>query len=720
MRIIIAEKPSVAKAIAAALPGTRKQGEGYIGKGDDIITWAYGHLVNLATPEEYDDHDWKQWRMDNLPIIPSAWKWTVVPRRETSKQYAIINRLVRGREVTKIVNACDPDREGEAIFRRIIRQTGVDKPCLRLWVASLEEDAIRDAFANLRSETYYDGLAAAADIRAKADWLIGMNATRAYTLATGRRINVGRVQTPTLAMVVTHDRQIEQHTPTPFWTVTADMGGWTLTSERYDNRTDAERAAQAAAGGFTITHVQHRTVHDKPPALYDLTGLQKDMNRMHRISAARTLTALQHLYEMKLTTYPRTDSRYITHDDLHTLEQLLTTDATVNGFIRPEDKPAQPRTQLVVNDGKVAGHTAILPTKHAQADKLAELTDDERLVLTRIIRRMWEAVGDDRVHETTTVKATPLEEPSITFTSRSDLVTSEGWNAIEHGDTQQNTDGDSDDDASTSTKGNVIPVNLAASCVIAPVDDPGIHEGTSKPPKAFTDATLLAAMEHASRQLDDRDLKQAMDDDTSHSGGLGTPATRAETIERLIRVGYLIRERGAIHSTPDGRGVTDTVSDRLNSVELTASMEQLLSDVEHGRAGKTGVLQQFEQYASTIPAEAMAHAPNESAKREPVGACPRCGEPVTKTAKTWQCSTNTSERMKDGTWKRTGGCGWKMYATTCGVTLTDQQAERLLNHETIHLTGLTSRKGWRFEADATIDPDGDNGITLTNRKGTNR
>lgn len=719
MRVIIAEKPSVANALASALPGARERGEGWVRVGDDTVTWAYGHLVEPALPEEYEDHDWKRWRMDSLPIIPDQWKWVVSPRREARKQYAIVSHLLRRRDVDTIVNACDPDREGEAIFRRIIRQAGVDKPCMRLWVASLEEDAIRDAFARMHAETMYDGLAGAADIRAKADWLIGMNATRAYTVAYGQRITVGRVQTPTLAMVAERDRRIEAHTPEPFWTVILDMGGWTLTSGRYDDPDKAQHAADVAAQGVTVTDVRRHTVHDRPPALYDLTGLQKDMNRMHHVSAARTLTALQHLYELKLTTYPRTDSRYITRDDQATLDRLTHGDQTVTGFIDPDDRPAQPRTQLTVNDDKVSGHTAILPTGRADAASLDKLTDDERKVLTRIIRRMWEAVGDDHVHDTTKVTATTTD-PEVTFTGRSDLTVTPGWTSIEH---NHNHDGDTDkaDDDADGARRSVIPLNLDAGVTLTPVAGPVVKRGESKPPKAYTDGTLLAAMEHASSRIDERDLKHAMDDDTSHSGGLGTPATRADTIERLIHADYLTRDHGSIRSTPQGRMVADTVARRLTSVELTAGMEQLLADVEHGRTGREGVMRRFEQYTRGIVDDVREHAPEHAdSSTETVGVCPRCGEPVIRTAKTWQCSSNTSERMKDGTWKRTGGCGWKMYATTCGVTLTDQQAERLLNHETIHLTGLTSRKGWRFEADATIDPDGDNGITLTNRKGTNQ
>ncbi len=277
----------------------------------------------------------------------------------------------------------------------------------RLWVASLEEDAIRDALASMKDETEYQGLADSAMIRAKADWLIGMNASRAYSLVYNARFTVGRVQTPTLAMIVDRDRQIAGHVARPYWKVVAPMGGWKLAGERLDKREDAEtllRIVNSDDFAFPILKAERKQQHDAPPRLYDLTGLQKDMSRLHGLTAARTLTALQSLYE-KLATYPRTDSQYITHDDLDTLRGLTEGDRLVTGFIEPAAKPERPHLELTVNDAKVAGHTAILPTMQTDKAALDELGDDERLVLTRVVRRMWEAVGDDYVHDVTNVVA---------------------------------------------------------------------------------------------------------------------------------------------------------------------------------------------------------------------------------------------------------------------------------------------------------------------------
>lgn len=449
MRLIIAEKHSVGQAIAQALDGRVEKYDGYMQVGDDLVTWAQGHLVDLAAPDEYNDHDWGKWSLDTLPIDPTpAWQWKVSREKSADRQYKVIAGLMRRNDVESLVNACDPDREGEAIFRRIVAYAGIYKPMRRLWVASLEEDAIRDALASMKDESDYRGLADTAMIRAKADWLIGMNASRAYSLVYNARFTVGRVQTPTLAMIVDRDRRIAGHVARPYWKVVAPMGGWKLTGERLDKREDAEtllRIVNAPDFRFGIFAVERKQRHDAPPRLYDLTNLQKDMSRLHGLTAACTLAALQALYEKRLTTYPRTDSQYVTTADLETLRGLTEGDRRVEGFIDPDVKPNQPRLELTVNDAKVAGHTAILPTMQADARALDELGEDERLVLTRVVRRMWEAVGEDYVHDTTMVIANIdphwcekhpdegrfLSEGECRFISRSDQPVSLGWHAIE-------------------------------------------------------------------------------------------------------------------------------------------------------------------------------------------------------------------------------------------------------------------------------------------------
>lgn len=626
-----------------------------------------------------------------------------------------------------LVNACDPDREGEAIFRRIIHHAGVNKPTRRLWVASLEEEAIRQALAAMKPEGDYRGLADSAMIRAKADWLIDMNASRAYSLVYNTRFTVGRVQTPTLAMIVERDRQIESHKPTPFWKVVAPMGSWTLTGTHLENHGTAEALLEIVNQpdfAFGIYAVKRHRQHDAPPRLYDLTNLQKDMSKLHGLTAAHTLTALQSLYEQRLTTYPRTDSRFITHDDLDALRKLTNGDRLASGFLDPAVRPAQPRLELTVNDAKVTGHTAILPTLQASGETLGQLGDDKRLVLTRVVRRMWEAVADDHVHDVTLVVANidpdydeshpnllRISEADSRFTSCSDQTISLGWKGIEPTKTQEHDGGEDEEDAPA---GNLIPVNLATGANAMPMPRSGARlvEGKIKPPKPYTEATLLAAMEHASRLLDDAGLKAALDDDESHSGGIGMPATRADVIEKLIRSAYVERKGKQLRSTEQGRNLINVVALRLKDVALTAEMEQVLSDVEHGNADPTQTESRFRAFAAGIPADAQSTAEPElvQARRsrvtESFGPCPRCGQPVVKTGKVWQCSTNKREKQPDGTWKDAGGCGWKLFSTIAGKTLTDANARRFLADGRIRLKGFISKDGRKFDAMLILDKEG--------------
>lgn len=467
--------------------------------------------------------------------------------------------------------------------------------------------------------------------------------------------------------------------------------------------------------------MQRRTVHERPPRLYDLTGLQKDMSRLHGLTAARTLAALQSLYEKRLATYPRTDSQYITHDDLDTLRDLAKGPGRVDGFVRMEDLPSAPRFDLTVDDTKVSGHTAILPTRNVDRTVLDGLSGDERLTLVRVVRRMWEATADDYVHDTVQVIANlnphwceshpdegrRLSEGECRFTSRSDQPVSLGWKAIEPAKADR---GDDADEEEASSARNVIPVNLSTGVSLRPVSESSVSEGRTKPPKPFTEATLLAAMEHASRYVEDKDLKAALDDDESHSGGIGTPATRADVIEKLVHAGYMERKGKQLHSTEAGRTLVDVVSPRLRDVSLTADMERSLGDVERGGAHADAVYEEFRGYARAIPADAAANVKAErvgqsGGKTESYGRCPRCGGNVVKRGKTWTCSTNRNEKQADGTWKRTDGCGYRVFPTIAGKTLTDAQVRKVLGGQAVLVKGFTSKSGKKFDARLVADKE---------------
>lgn len=713
MQLIIAEKHSVAQAIAQALHGPVTRGDGYITAGGKIISWAQGHLVELDMPEQYKGRPWATgaWRIEDLPIDPGDdWQWHVGTGKGEGQQYRVLADLMRRKDTELIINACDPDREGEAIFRRIIHQAGCTKPAKRLWVASLDEEAITGAFTHMRDESDYDGLADAADARAKADWLVGMNASRAYTILYNRRMSVGRVQTPTLALVADRDRQIRDHVAKPYWTVQVDMGTYTLTSERLDSRNKAQSLLTSAVSeGFDIEDVTRTRERTAPPRLYDLTGLQKDMNKTTGMTAAATLEAMQALYEAKLVTYPRTDSQYITHDDLDGLRSLTATGRLVEGFI--DQRPETTEPEHVVNDGKVQGHTAILPTARLDAAALGHLDQDQKQVAVRIVRRMWEATGAPYVHDHTKVKAHARTREGIAFTATTDTPVEQGWHAIDPGMHHRN-----DDEA----RREIIPDNLTAGDHADTPWDPNnsvgkVVEGRTSPPKRFTEATLLAAMEHASRYVEEDHLKQALDDDETHSGGIGTPATRAAIIEKLIGSGYISRHGKTLESTTVGRILADVVAKELTDVTTTADWEETFTRIEHGGQSEDEFMRRIRAYVARIPDQAGAHLDTTRVKKteagETHGTCPRCGAPVTRRGKTWTCSTNKRERRDDGTWVQTKGCGWRMFTLIAGKTLTDQQCRRLLDGKPVKVSGLKSRKGARFSA--TLHIDKDRGVTMS-------
>ena len=724
MRLVIAEKRSVAFAIAQALGGVR-QGDGYVSAGGALISWAQGHLVELSDPEEYSDMPWSahKWTMDSLPIDPKSWRWRLSGAKGAAQRYRSLVELLRSDKVAELVNACDPDREGEAIFRRILMAAKVSKPSLRLWVASLDEQAIRDAWNRMRPASDYDGLAVAADARAKADWLVGMNASRAHTLAWHRSLSLGRVRTPTLNMVVQRDLAIESHKPTPFWRLIVPMDGWTLESGKIEDQVMAHRMLADAMGiPVEILEVRRRREHAKPPTLFDLTGLQKAMSERHGLTAEQTLDCLQHLYEMKVATYPRTDSKYITHDDVDGLKELLQPKYAL-GFL--DQKPVEAIHDLYsaggfdpmrcVADDKVQGHTAILPTRRLTYDVFQhDLTDMEREVIAVILTRMWAACAADRVHDTVKVDAV-LEErradggvERVELAASSDTTVEAGWTGIENPSKP--------DDGKNPV--NRIPGSLEKG-TLPQAGMPSLSEGVTAPPKPFTEATLLSAMEHASRFVADRDLKAALDDDTSHSGGIGTPATRAGILESLVKSGYLLRKGKQIRSTPAGRMLIGVAIDELKDVRLTAQWEQRLADIEDSKGDEAVFLDEIRAECAAMPRRVVELAGRDDLKRlaqqigeqESFGPCPRCGKPVVKTGSIWQCSSNKSVRDETGKWVLSEGCGYKIFAEKFGKKLTDSMVRRTLEGKRPKVSGLKSKAGKTF--DARLVPDRQYGIGLS-------
>lgn len=712
MNLVIAEKPSVGRAIADAV-GAQSRKSGYIEGGDWIVTWCHGHLVDLADPGEYEE--WAgAWDLGKLPMLPHpSWKWAASKEPGAAEQLKVIRTLVGRADVDIVVNACDADREGEGIFRRVYEYLGCDKPVKRFWSTSLVEDAILADLKRMRGGSDYDGLGDAAEGRAKADWLVGINGTRAYTKAyqASRVLSVGRVQTPVLAMVVERTRKVEGFKSEPFWRVIADLGEFAVGSDRFDEQGGALAAAERAksAGKATVTSVERKDVRAKAPCLYDLTSLQRDASTRCGLTADATLKALQSLYEKKLATYPRTDSKYITSDDADEAARLLpaVSDAAVVGAeaSRAFD-PARADVSRVVNDKKVSGHGAILPTALLDAEAMGRLKGAERSVMILVCCRLLAAVMDagTRTH---TRLVTDID--GTAFTASGSVVKDASWIAVDEACRRLLRSASDESDSDADTDSETIPADVSEGDVLD-VLDAKVREGKTSAPKHYTDATLLSAMENAGRDIEDADLKAAITDDSSHSGGLGTPATRADTIERIISKGYAVRKGRSIVATEEGKQLIDLVSDSLKTPLLTAEWEEQLSAIERDGADLGSFLDGIERYTEQIVKEAVDTA-DPAAFQTPaatIGTCPLCGASVvaSKSGKSWHCANQRWEKNAEGAFRQAGTCTLYI-GKVAGKQLTVKQATSLLAGRTVAVRGLKSKTGKTFDTSLKLDERGE-------------
>ncbi len=521
MRLVIAEKPSVAKSLAAVL-GAATRKDGYLEGGGWLVSWCLGHLAGLADAATYNP-DYAKWRYDDLPILPESWRFTIA--KDKRDQFDVLRTLLRREDVTEVVNACDAGREGELIFRTVYCLAGCQKPMKRLWISSMEDSAIREGFANLRPGADYDGLHQAALCRAKADWLVGINATRLFSVLYHRTLNIGRVMSPTLALIVQREAEIDAFKPVPFYSVALDLPGFTAASARMDKKADAEQLKTACQGStVTVKQVERRDKSEKPPALYDLTTLQRDANRLLGFTAQQTLDYLQNLYEKKLCTYPRTDSRYLTSDMAEGLPVLVNLVANAMPFRKGIAISCDVAT--VINDKKVTDHHAVIPTRNIREADLTALPVGERAILELVALRLLCAVAQPYTFAETAVV---VECAGAEFTAKGRTVKHPGWRALDAAyrasmKSAPEQDGNSEDKALPElAEGQVLPVAGAA-----------VKEGKTTPPKHFTEDTLLSAMETAG--------KDDMPEDAERKG-LGTPATRAGILEKLVSSGFLERKR---------------------------------------------------------------------------------------------------------------------------------------------------------------------------------
>jgi DNA topoisomerase-3 len=705
--LIVAEKPSVARDIANALPGPfQSPTDGYMESDDYVITFAVGHLVGLKDPEAYDEK-YKKWRMDDLPIVPAHFE--LEPRdAKSKKQLTVIHKLMKRDDVDRIVNACDAGREGELIFSYIYELSGVDKPVDRLWISSMTKQAIKDGFEKLRPGQEMAHLEEAARSRSEADWLVGMNATRAATLKgrawVGGVVSLGRVQTPTLALMVKREREIQAFVSEPYWLVHATFdprydGLW---FEGQETRIfgDAERAPAIAAKvkgrDGVVESVERKEQKEIAPLLYDLTSLQRDANSRFSFSARRTLQAAQSLYEgKKAITYPRTSSRYISGDLVPQLKPTAETLLPIPDYAQAAQfvlNLAELPLGRVVNDAKVSDHHAIIPTDIEH--DISDFSPDERRIFDLVAKRFLAVFHPPARFQRTTVISLVEEER---FRTRGKITLEAGWRGVYGLESEEEKIARQDEESDDATAElPQLEEGQAVKCVEAEVE-----AKETKPPPRYTEATLLSAMETAGKLIDDEELREAMKE-----SGLGTPATRAETIEVLIRREYIERVGRELLPTPKGLQVITMLEEhKITSPELTGDWEHKLSDIEHGTGDRKAFMQDIAGFADEIVKQ-IAALDKEQLRpvRVELGPCPRCGaetgEIIRENSRAYGC---TSWKSREET-----GCGFVIWKKVAGRTLTPEVARQLIEEGKTRevLSGFKSRAGKPFRARLILTPEG--------------
>ena len=692
--LIVTEKPSVAQTIGKVLGATARR-NGYLEGGGYLISWCVGHLVELAPPDAYDPR-LERWDRADLPILPGRWRYLV--SSSTKRQFDVLCKLMHRADVDRIICATDAGREGELIFRLVYHQCNCRKPVSRLWISSMEDAAIREGFANLKPSTEYDSLYKAALCRERADWLVGINATRLFSCLHGVTLNVGRVMTPTLAMTVEREAAIDAFRPEPFYTVFLKMEDCMASSERFKDKSQAEEllAECQKSHQALVQKSERKEKSERPPALYDLTTLQRDANRLLGYSAQQTLDYTQALYEKKLVTYPRTDSRYLTEDMAAGLPGLVMDTAAEFGF-----RGAIPvHAKQVINNKKVSDHHAILPTQSVAGADLSSLPAGEASILRLIAARLLAAVGEPYRCAETTVQ---FECAGQTFTAKGKTVLDEGWKAVERailGDTTE--------------KGNenLDVLTEAQDKKTLPILDAQLKEGRTTPPKHFTEDTLLAAMETAGAETKVNCPNGAREGglgrmpEEAERRGIGTPATRAATIEKLVQKGFLAREGSGktkhLIPTEKGCGLIAAMPEQLKSPAMTAAWEKKLLEIERNNYTPEQFMEEIEsmmknlvsQYADTpnAPAKAASGAPV-------VGTCPHCGSEVAEREKGWFC---TSRECRFVIWKDNA------FFNRLGKRPTRQVVDKLLRDSRARLKDCKSqRTGKTYNASVILTTEAD-------------
>ena len=662
-QLVIAEKPSVAQSLAAVL-GAGQRREGYLEGNGWLVSWCVGHLAELADAAAYNPA-YAKWRKEDLPILPESWRFTIA--KDKRDQFDVLRTLLRREDVSEVVNACDAGREGELIFRTVYALAGCSKPISRLWISSMEDEAIREGFAHLRPGREYDGLHQAALCRSKADWLVGINATRLFSLLYGCTLNIGRVVSPTLALVVQREAEIATFQPEPFYMVELDCDGLSLAGDRKASKKEAQEAAARCQGSAAVVQsVERWEKTEKPPALFDLTTLQREANRTLGYTAQQTLDYLQALYDKKLSTYPRTDSRYLTDDMEAGVPALVEAAASICGVTAPETVLAG----QVCDSARVSDHHAVVPTASAGKADLEALPIGEREILRLVSLGLLRAVCPPCRSAETCITAVCGGDP---YTVKWRSVLSPGWKVY-----AQTADAEAGSGPDGLTEGQTLPVAAAQ-----------VKSGKTTPPKHHTEDSLLSAMEMAG--------KEDMPEDAERQG-IGTPATRAAILEKLVSAGFVERKRAkktvSLLPTPLGTALITVLPEQLQSPTLTAEWEHRLKEVERGTLAPgdfmdeiAAMLRELVETCRPVEGSAVLFP----STREAVGRCPRCGGrqgffcenracgfAIWKNSKWWENKKKTPTKaivaalLKDGRTQISGLWSEKTGKTyTATVALTD-------------------------------------------------
>ena len=664
MKLVIAEKPSVARSIAAVIGATNRQ-EGYLRGNGYIVSWCIGHLVSFADAGMYDER-FKKWRYEDLPIIPESWRLTVPPDKR--ERFDTLRTLLRSEEVSEVVNACDAGREGELIFRTVYHLAGCTKPMKRLWISSMEDSAIREGFANLKPGRDYDPLHQSALCRAKADWLIGINATRLFSVLYHKTLTVGRVQTPTLKMLVDRDAKITGFQKEKYHIVHIAGGGMEAASDRFTDPAEAERIKTACAGAQAVcASIQREKKTEQPPKLYDLTTLQREANRLFGFTAKQTLDYAQTLYEKRLLTYPRTDSRFLTDDMEQTAAGIVADLVPMLAFM--EGAAFSPEIRRVLNSAKVSDHHAIIPTAEFVKQGFSGLADSEKKLLSLVCCKLLCAAAPAYEYEAVTATFTCAGQE---FTAKGKTVLSPGWKDIDRR-FRASLKVDADEGGETVKE---LP-ELAEGQVFEDVAA-SVAEHFTSPPKSYTEDTLLSAMERA--------RAEDMPDDAERKG-LGTPATRAAILEKLVQMGFVQRKGKQLLPTKDGINLVAVLPEALTSPALTAEWETRLSEIAKGEADPdefmAGIEAQARDLVKTYSSVSEDKQKLFQTERAAIGTCPRCGETVYEGKKNYYCGNRACQFVM---WKN------DRFFEERKKAFTPKIAAALLKHGKVKIKGLFSPK----------------------------